>query len=68
MTQLILRGGSMRYSSHVRRIGFLIVALWALASSAFAADLPVEKAIVTPRPNVSSSSSRCLRFLANATG
>lgn len=48
----------MRYSSHVRRTGFLIVALWALASRAFAADLPVEKAIVTPRPNVSSPITR----------
>jgi len=43
----------MRYSLHVRRTGCLIVAPWAIASSAFAADPPVEKAIVTPPPDVS---------------
>jgi nitrite reductase (NO-forming) len=36
----------------------LLVALWALAGGAFAADLPVEKAVVTPPPNVSPPITR----------
>jgi nitrite reductase (NO-forming) len=42
----------------MRTTGLLVAALWALAAGAFAADLPVEKAVVTPPPNVSPPLTR----------